>query len=307
MHDMVELLITLPLLLILLYFASPVVRQLSGYSAKIQCQFGVIPALYYAFDYFTCVYTDLLFRGDPVVVEFMPFVCCLAYLAFLLYNSEKEWKHSQLQQIQKGLDLQLDQAVREINGLRESQALTRQYRHDMRHHLQYLSACIKNGQGEQAQEYISGICKEIEAQNVLCYCENETANLILSSFFGRAEKDGIGMNVQASLPAFTMVSERDLCVLLSNALENALHACQSLTAEGKACIIDVQLYEKNNKLFLQVTNPCEKPVRFEKGIPVSDREGHGIGVQSICAIVQRYRGIYHFSVENGKFILRLSL
>ena len=307
MHDMVEMLVTLPLLLALLYFASPVVRQLSGYSAKIQCQFGMIPALYYAFDYFTCVYTDLLFSGDPVVVEFMPFVCCLAYLAFLLYNSEKEWKHSQLQQIQKSLDLQLDQAVREINGLRESQALTRQYRHDMRHHLQYLSACIKNGQGEQAQEYISGICKEIEAQNVLCYCENETANLILSSFFGRAEKDGIGMNVQASLPAFTMVSERDLCVLLSNALENALHACQSLTAEGKACIIDVQLYEKNNKLFLQVTNPCEKPVRFEKGIPVSDREGHGIGVQSICAIVQRYRGIYHFSVENGKFILRLSL
>ncbi|MGN0140892.1 MAG: sensor histidine kinase [Roseburia sp.] len=307
MQDMIELVITLPLLLLLLRFASPVVRQLSGYPAKTQCQFGVIPALYYAFDYFTRVYTDLLLRGDPVVVEFMPFVCCVAYLMFLLYHSEKERMHSQLQQVQKSLDLQLSQAVREINALRESQALTRQYRHDMRHHLQYLSACIENGQEEQAQSYILGICKEIEAQKIQSYCENEAANLVLSSFAGRAEKDGIGMKVQGALPAFIMVSDSDLCVLLSNALENALHACKPLAVEGKTCIIDVQLYERKGKLFLQVTNPCGKPVHFENGIPVSDREGHGIGVQSICAIVQRYGGIYTFLVQDGQFILRLSL
>ena len=307
MQDMIELAITLPLLLILLRFASPSVRQLSGYPAKSQCQFGGIPALYYAFDYYTCVYTKLLFSGDPVVVEFMPFICCVAYLVFLLYHSAKERTHSQLQQVQKSLDLQLEQAVREISALRESQELTRRYRHDMRHHLQYLSACIENGQEEQAQAYITGICKEIEAQKVQNYCENEAANLILSSFAGRAEKEGINMKVQGALPAFTMVSERDLCVLLSNALENALHACQSLVAEGKVCTIDVQFYERNGKLFLQVTNPCDKQVRFEQGVPVSERKGHGIGVQSICAIVQRYGGIYSFLVENGKFILRLSL
>lgn len=307
MQDLIELVITLPMLLLLLRFVSPVVRQLSGYPAKTQCQFGVIPALYYLFDYFTMVYTNLLLGGDPVVVEFMPFVCCVAYLAFLLYNSVKEQMHSQLQQVQKSLDIQLGQAVREINALRESQELTRQYRHDMRHHLQYLSACIENGQEEQAQAYISGICEEIESQKIQNYCENEAANLILSSFAGRAKKDGITMKVQGTLPAFTIVSDSDLCVLLSNALENAIHACQPLALEGKACTIDVQFYERNGKLFLQMENPCEKPVHFEKGIPVSDREGHGIGVQSICAIVQRYGGIYTFLVQDGQFILRLSL
>lgn len=307
MQDVIELVLTLPLLLILLRFASPVVRQLSGYPAKVQCQFGLIPALYYAFDYITCVYTKLLFSGDPVVVEFMPFVCCVAYLVFLLYHSAKEQKQSRLQQVQKSLDLQLNQAVQEINALRESQTLARRYRHDMRHHLQYLSACIENGQEEQAQAYISGICNEIEAQKVQNYCENEAANLILSSFAVRAEKDGIGMKVRGSLPECIPVSDSDLCVLFSNALENALHACQSFVAAGKACDMDVQFYERNSKLFLQVANPCDKPVHFEKGIPVSDREGHGIGVQSICAIVERYGGIYNFLVENGNFILQLSI
>ncbi|MGN0153633.1 MAG: sensor histidine kinase [Lachnospiraceae bacterium] len=307
MQDFIELLLTVPLLLFLLRYAAPVFRQISGYSAQTQCQFGSIPALYYGFDYLTNVYTNLLASGDPVVVEFMPFVCCTAYLVFLLYNSVKEHTQDQLKQVQKSLGIQLNQAVREINALRESQALASQYRHDMRHHLQYVSACIKNGQEEQAQSYIAGICKEIEAQKVERYCENEAANLILSAFAGRAKKNGIQMNVSGTLPSSITVSDSDLCVLLSNALENALHACLPITTANEACIIDVQFYNRGDRLFLQIENPCSDNVQFENGIPVSNEPGHGIGVQSICAIVEHYGGIYTFLVKNNQFILRLSI
>ena len=307
LQNLTELVVTLPLLLLLLHFAAPAVRQMSGYPPKLQLQFGVIPAVYYGFDYATRVYTDLLQRGDPAVVEFMPFVCCTAYLAFVLYSSAKERTQNQLQQVQKSLNLQLTQAVREINALRESQVLASQYRHDLRHHLQYLSACIENGQEKQAQDYISGICAEIEAQKVQRYCENEAANLILSAFAGRAQKEGIAMEMQVTLPAFIMVSDSDLCVLLSNALENALQACRPFAAAGKAAAIEVLIYERGGKIFLQMTNPCGNTVSFENGIPVSDRPGHGIGVQSICAIVRRYGGVYAFFVKNGQFVLRLSL
>ena len=56
-----------------------------------------------------------------------------------------------------------------------------------------------------------------------------------------------------------------------------------------------------------VTNPCGEAVRFENGVPVSGEPGHGIGVQSICAIVERYGGACSFQVEDGQFILRLFL
>ena len=307
MQDVAELVLTVPLLLLLLRFVSPAVRQLSSHPVKLQCQFAVIPALYYVFDYGTMVYTDLLVSSGPVVVEFMPFVCCGAYLAFLLYNSVKDAKSNQMQQDQKALDLQLKQSVREIGALRESQELARRYRHDMRHHLQYVSACIENGQGEQAQAYISGICKEIDAQKVEQYCENEAVNLILSAFAGRAGKEGVELNVQGDLPAFVAVSDSDLCVLLSNALENAVHACRAITDPEKSRVIDVQFFMREEKLFLQVTNPCGEEVRFENGLPASDRPNHGIGVQSICAIVDRYHGIYTFSARDGIFTLRISV
>jgi len=55
----------------------------------------------------------------------MPFVCCVAYLAFLLYNSKKEQMQNEMKQIRNNLDLQLSQVVSEIGSLRESQTLTR--------------------------------------------------------------------------------------------------------------------------------------------------------------------------------------
>lgn len=307
LQDLVELLSTIPLLFLLLSVVAPVVRRMADHPIRFQCQFGVIPALYYIYDYVAVVYTDLLTSGPSVVVEFMPFVCCIFYLFFLLHNSATERKNSRMQQIQKSLDLQLKQSVREISALQESQATARRYRHDLRHHLRYVSACIENGQAEQAQTYILGICEEIDAQKVDQYCENESANLILSSFAGQAKSMGVAINVEGVLPSFIKVSNSDLCVLLSNALENALHACQPLATKGKKCSIDVHFYEWEDNFFLQVKNPCAEDVRFENGIPVSDRAGHGIGVQSICAIVKRYRGVYTFLVQDGQFIMRLSV
>lgn len=306
-QEVAELIVSLPLLLVLLRFVSPSIRHLARGSAKTQFRFAAIPMIYYVFDYLTAVYTDLLVSGGFVVVEFMPFVCSASYLVFLLYHSVKEQERFRLRQTEEALRIQVNQSVREIGALRESQMLARRYRHDIRHHLQYLSACIENNQPEQAQSYISGICRQIEAQKVECYCENEAANLILSSFAGRAGKEGSEMKIQGALPAFIIVSDSDLCVLLSNALENALNACRPLAAEGVACTIEVRFFERESKLFLQVINPCGGQVRFENGLPVSDRPGHGIGVQSICAIVQRYGGVYSFTVEEGKFILRISV
>ena len=308
-QDLTELAVTAPLLLFLLRFAAPAIRQLFGYPMKIQCCFGAIPALYYAFDYLTRVYTDLLSSGEPVVVEFMPFVCCAAYLIFLLFNFTEERKRARLRDIQKNLEIQLAQSVQEINALRQSQEMAARHRHDLRHHLQYLSNCIQNRQEERAQTYISGIFQEIEAQTVQRYCENEAANLILSAFAGRMEKDGIRLEVQGALPAFLTVSDSDLCVLLSNSLENALHACRPLAAAGRACTVSLRLqyHERTGKLTMLVTNPCGEAVRFENGVPVSGEPGHGIGVQSICAIVERYGGACSFQVEDGQFILRLFL
>lgn len=307
MQDIAELVMTLPILLILIRFISPAVRSISHYPVSMQLQFGLVPALYYGFDYLTRIYTNLLLDGVLIAVEFMPFVCSVAYLLFVAYTSEAQQSRSRLEQTHAILNLQIEQAVREIAALRESQEKTSIYRHDMRHHMQYLSACIENGQFGQALAYIQGICSEIEANEVTVFCENEAANLIFSTFARRARENGILMQVQARIPRLIPMSEMDLCVLLSNALENALHACIDQRKRGRAGVIEVSVYDRREKLFLQIINSCGEDVTFVKGIPVTNKSGHGIGVRSICAIVEQYDGIYTFLAEDGQFILRISI
>ena len=302
-----ELALTLPLLLGLLYFVAPAVRTIAGYKPAMQVRFGLIPAVGYLFDYLTRIYTDLLAQGTPAAVEFRPLVCCVAYLAFVLRSSAENERRLRLEQTQENLHLQVTQATREIASLRESERRASTYRHDLRHHMQYLAGCIENGRTEQAQAYIREVCAEIESQKVRVFCENETVNLILSAFAGRAEESGVPLRVRAEVPHFIPVAETDLCVLLSNALENALHACQRLRQTGEPCDIELVVYEKSGKFFLQMTNTCPPGVTFEKGLPVTREPGHGIGVRSICSIAERYNGMYSFSEKDGRFVLRVSL
>lgn len=307
MQNITELVLTLPILVVLIRFIAPSVRSVSHCPVLLQCQFGLVPALYYGFDYLTRIYTDLLLKGVLVAIEFMPFVCSVSYLLFVVHTSDEQKARLRLEQTHAILNLQVGQAVREIAALREAQEKTSAYRHDMRHHMQYLSSCIENGQYRQAQEYIQKIDSMIEAGRVTVFCENETTNLILSTYAKRAGDSGILMQVQARLPRLIPVSETDLCVLLSNALENALNACMEQTEKGQAGVIEVSMYAKNRRIFLQIVNSCGGDVVFEDGIPVTGKADHGFGTRSICAIVEQYNGMYSFSSKDGQFILRVSI
>jgi len=306
-QDGVEVILTIPLLLFLLKFVSPSVRHISHNRLSEQARFAVIPLLCYGFDYLTCVYTDWLNEGAPVVVEFMFFICSGVYLCSVIQSSTEEKKRSEMEQMQGYLNLQIEQSVREIESLRKSQEKASMYRHDLRHHMRYISSCIENGRMDQVQEYIQEICLEIEASKVVVYSENEVVNLILSAFVAKAEEQGIPIKVQIAIPEKSEISESDLCVLLSNALENALHACQQLKETGEDCWMEVVGFEKHNKLFFEIANSCDASVRIENGIPVSEKLAHGIGVRSICAIVEKYKGMYTFFEKEGRFILRVSL
>ena len=143
----VEIVVTLPLLAVLLRYVAPAARSFARYPRSMQLLFGVVPLAGYLFDYVTRIYTDLLAQGNQAAVEFMPFVCSVAYIVFVLRVSAEERTRGQLEQTRNNLKLQVGQAVREIEALRTSQQQTRAYRHDLRHHLQYISACIENGRG----------------------------------------------------------------------------------------------------------------------------------------------------------------
>lgn len=89
----VRIVITVATFILLICYVSDAMSVLMQKSTKNLLILGIIPFVYYLFDYVTKVYTSLLYSGMEVVSEFLGFMLCIFYLLFIfLYFRQYEEK-----------------------------------------------------------------------------------------------------------------------------------------------------------------------------------------------------------------------
>ena len=191
----------------------------------------------------------------------------------------------------------------QIALLNETNTQMALYRHDMRHHLLLLDGLLSGGNTEQAQVFIKTVMADLDAVTPKKFCENETVNLLCSSYDSKAQRMGVRLEIKAILPQNIPLTDTELCSVISNGLENALRAVSQPEVSDKW--VEFYCEAKQNKLFIQIKNPYAGQVVIRDGLPVSSREGHGYGCYSIQTIAQRNGGLCSFEAENGVFSLRL--
>lgn len=267
--------------------------------------FGSLPVTYYIFDYATTIYSDALYSGIQALNEFLPTVLITFYVLFLPAFHLQSQRRADAEMQRSMLEAELEQSQSEMDSLHRLETQTAVYQHDMRHHLNMLDGLLSAGRPDEATAYIKNVQADIEAITPRRFCENHLVNLLCSSFTDKAQRQGTVLTVDASLPNDVAISDTELCSLLSNGLENALHAVADLPADRK----QISLYcgVRQNKLLIEIRNPCAGPIAMRDGLPVSDREGHGYGCRSIQAIAQRNGGLCVFSARQGQFLLQIML
>lgn len=226
----------------------------------------------------------------------------VVYFVFSIIYLKTLYEKKEIEVEQALFKVMADQSKSEIEILRKSQEQSLIYRHDLRHHINFINACISENNIENAQMYMKKICENLEASEVISYSENETINLIISSYAAKAEERKIHSEIKISAVDFEGINTTDLCSLLSNALENAINACEKAPIELR--YIKLKMYSKNNKLCIDIRNTYHKEPVFENGFPISMEEGHGYGTKSMAHIIEKYNGIYQFYVKDGFFIFQ---
>lgn len=294
-----------PIYFLLWRFFAPAAYNAMTDSRHSLLLFGSLPVFYYIFDYATVIYTDLLYEGNRTLVEVIPSVLVLFYVAFLTAYRHQLQQRSQSQLQSSLLSTQLKQAEAEMSSLRQADAQSAIYRHDMRHHLSAIDSLLTAGKPDQAREYIRGVQSSIESVTPRRFCQNELVNLICSSFTDRGERAGVSLSVSADLPGSLAIPDVELCALFSNALENAINAAEAME-EGRrwvSCTCAIRA----GKFLIEVKNPYRGDVVMRDSLPVSDRKEHGYGCSSIQTITERNRGLCEFRAERGVFTLRVVL
>lgn len=284
------------------------VQELMERSTHTCLFFSAVPFLFYVFDYATTVYTDLLYSGEQEVVQFMPFVVCTYYFVFILLYYIETKKQTEAQRERDILASQLHQAHSELNNMRQMHNSTLIYRHDMRHHLSLIGVFAADGDIQKIKEYLASTEADIDALTPIRYCENETVNLILSTFEKRAKKEGVTVGIDVNLPAELGINDTELCALLFNALENAVAAAAQVMEESLRKV-SIRAVVNDDKLIISTENTYVGQLELEGELPKSKNKqaGHGYGIKSMVSIVKRHKGLYSFETEGGIFVLQLLL
>lgn len=259
-------------------------------------------AVYYLLIMFTAIPVDAPMPDLSGLIQILLVMILMPMTYLTIFHSL--WQQIQVFESTRQVELQ----QRDYDAVCQKMELSRIYRHDMRHHLAVMSGMLQQGDSGNLQQYIQDLSGKLDGLTQVTWCANAAVNAVLSTYINHAEREGCTMDVKIRVPAELPYEETDLCVILANGLENAIHACQSLPKAERRITFEMELTD-NQRLTAAICNPCPKPVKFDPdGLPaVIHAEGHGLGLRSIQVVTRKYNGLFRCQWENGQFELQTVL
>lgn len=286
------------------YVAAPI-RQIIHSSLQTCLAFGWAPLSYHLFYHLSIIQFQGFTQRSNFIVGLMTFIIGVVYIIFAIEYNRKLQLIIQSERERSLLSSQAMQASLNLRNLQKTADLARIYRHDMRHHLSMIMGFLEQEQTDKAKQYICSAISDIDSFTPQHFCKNQMVDLLLSMFFSQAAAADITLNTKASVPENLTISETDLCSLLSNALENAIHAAEVVSDQEKTIYFQCNIIQNN--LLIQLDNPVSETPDILNGIPQTKEDGHGLGTKSMINIVNRYHGIYHCTCKDKIFSLKIVL
>ena len=302
-YYLVRIALVPPILLLITHYVSPFVAVLLHRPLKEVMIFSILPLTYYFFDYATTVYTNLLYSGHGLVVEFLGFMLSITCLIFFCMIAEEYLATNELSQKNRLIDLRMHSAVHELEQVRNAQYRMSIVRHDMRHVLSTATTLIQQQKYEEAVKYLSDGQRNLDSIRLQRFCANEFINAVLTKYDEQCRLHDVEFKTEVETAALLPCPELCFSIMLDNALENAYEATSQLPLGQR--YIRLSLKQKDNKLLLSLKNTYLATPKFVNDIPVSAKANHGIGTQSIIYNCNKLGGQCKFSLENNMFVLQI--
>lgn len=173
----------------------------------------------------------------------------------------------------------LDQSQKNIGALQ----------HDMKNHMLLLSTYLEKKEYDNASVYLQSVMELIDISGKHVNSGNTEVDAILNYMLDKAEKMSCRIETQIEIPNSSFMSEFDLNVLLSNLLDNALEALE----KTKNKYLFVGLKYKNGLLIVRIYNTYDGMLHKDGKYLITrkqNKERHGIGLQNVDEIVEKYDG-----------------
>lgn len=235
------------------------------------------------------IYTDHYLMFVIQLLGIASLFCILFAYKKLLQNFRLSTELSLLEQEEHSLN----QYVEEARARYEE---TKSFRHDIKNHITVVRELLQSGKSEQALNYIVNMGDIAEKLSFPCTTNNPVVDIVLGNKLGIAKSMEIDVCCLLSLPYPCFVRDIDFGIILSNALDNAIHACKKMDS-GTKKYIRVTGYLQGDFILLEIENSFQGKGTFKKGT----------GLSNINTVVQKYHGAMSIKTQDTSFILSVLL
>ena len=267
--------------------------------------FWVLPLVFIALNLFMIpkhpgtLYIGHILQGY-FVISFALLILLLGFNTVFLLMANSLNRNARLRQENHLLSMQQQR----YENLKAAIEEARQMRHDLRHQLGQLSALAEEGDLEKIKAYLSRAVSRIPSLE-MHFCENRAADSVVGYYCALAKRENIPYSVQIDLPEHLPIDEVELCLVLSNLLENALEASLRTAPARRKIKLTVYLHGGSLTL-IQVENAYDGAIREKSGVfQSSKRKGDGVGIQSVRHIAEKSGGVSTFTYQDGLFCAKV--
>lgn len=190
-----------------------------------------------------------------------------------------------------------------------AQKETLRFRHDLKNVLIGLQAKLETGEVSGSKQILNTLIDDFSSSKGIAH----SGNLIIDSIINYKHQVASSVNIPFQLdlrfPAEIVLDPTAISVILGNALDNAIEACQRIHS-GKR-YIKIQMHYQHESLFIHIENTYAGSIRTNISGKIcstkSNYKSHGIGLKSIHDMVEKMQGLLDISFDHNIFQLEIVL
>lgn len=230
----------------------------------------------------------------------------LAVLILYLYSTITTMKHLELKASTHRLSFEKEAQQRYYETQLHNQKELRRMKHDMNGNLNTISRLLSENNKEEALLYLAKLGHYAELHQKTLYSDDPYLNAVVSNYATVFTKNHITFEQDVQLGKMEL-HHVEMCLVLNNALQNALEASLNVTPEQR--YVRLQVKTKQDRLLLRITNRFNSELIMDDSLPRSTKEGegHGYGMTSIRDAAESVGGFAVCKIEDDIFVLDVAM
>lgn len=256
--------------------------------------FGVTTVMFFV----TVLITFMEIKNKAVnsVISILFFAVMLILLMIIFFGTFKLTEYYENQEELKLTTLKNQMLEKSMSETEQTFMLWKKSMHDYKHNIANLITLADNNNLDGIKAYLQSENKLLTKKLFYYKTGNDTIDTILNIKQRTAEDKGIAFIINAEIPEKCPVSSAHFASVLGNLLDNAIEA----SIDEELPFIEVKIKPVKSYLMIVISNKCTRSnIKLET--TKSDKQLHGIGINSVKQTVKSYKGTFVTDHTDGIF------